>query len=118
MQGKRRSLQNADKHASLLLVGRVTRVTHLRGSYPKRDRWAVSLPHASPGSTGSNKPFRPTPVCIVLIFPQLCDDGPQYFQKEDETIKVRRVKDICLLLHPILACELPVKVFCSEALGC
>lgn len=31
----------------------------MRGSYPKMDMWAVSEPHASPGSTGSMSPLNP-----------------------------------------------------------
>ena len=39
----------------------------MRGSKPKMDKCAVSLPHASPGSTGSSRPFNPLAASPELL---------------------------------------------------
>jgi len=52
----------ANLHCIVLLLNydsQGTKHTNKRGSYPKMDMCAVSLPQANPGSTGSISPFKP-----------------------------------------------------------
>lgn len=71
--GKQLNQQQAQQQQLALNAAAVAKCMHqwltmtsaACGAHPKSDRWAVSLPHASPGSTGSIRPHRPAAaVCM------------------------------------------------------